>query len=102
MATGRWLEGMRTIFLLAVLLEVGIIGAIPYLVGLWLCAQSAWRARVGGLGLLPLALLSTVLACGMSGNILRWKTQWLVSALALASALLRALPIGSENECLLF
>lgn len=71
---------------LHLLMEVGLVGAIPFLVGLWLCGWSAWRARLGDLGLLPLALLFTVLASGMSGTTLVWKTQWLVLALTLAAA----------------
>src|SRR5206468_10594663 len=42
---------------LALLLEVGVVGAIPFSVGFWLCGLSTWRARLGTFGLLPLALL---------------------------------------------
>lgn len=85
-----WRLGLRTErdthnLFLALLVEVGVLGTIPFLVGLWLCGWSAWRARLGDLGLLPLALLFTVLASGMSGTTLVWKTQWLVLALTLAA-----------------
>jgi O-antigen ligase len=71
---------------LALLLEVGVIGTVPYLIALWLCARSAWRGRAGNQGLLPLALLVTILVCGMSGTTLHSKVQWFICALTLASA----------------
>lgn len=71
---------------LALLLEVGILGAIPFFVGYGLCFRAAWKARGGPLGMMPAALLSTVLAAGMSGTTLTWKTQWWVLSLALAMA----------------
>jgi O-antigen ligase len=71
---------------LALLLQVGVLGAIPFLVGLWLCGRSAWRARLGNLGLLPLALLFTTLAGSMSGTGLVSKSQWFILALTLAAA----------------
>jgi O-antigen ligase len=71
---------------LTVLLQVGVIGAIPFLVGLWSCGQSAWRARLGNLGLLPLSLLFCDLAVSMSGTSLLLKSHWLILALTLAAA----------------
>jgi O-antigen ligase len=70
---------------LGVLLQVGVIGAIPFFIGLWLCGRSAWRARLGNLQLLPLALLVTTLAASMSGTGLVSKSQWLIFALTLAA-----------------
>ena len=49
--------------LLHLLLEGGIVGTLPFLVGLWLCGQSAWKARSKPLGLLPLALFCAMLSC---------------------------------------
>jgi O-antigen ligase len=71
---------------LALLLDVGIVGATPFFVGLWLCGLSAWRARLGSLGLLPLALLFTLVVCMMSGNFVPMKQLWLILALTLAAA----------------
>jgi O-antigen ligase len=71
---------------LTVLLQVGVIGAIPFLVGFWLCGQSAWRARLGNLGLLPLALLAYDLVGSMNGTSLFVKSHWLILALTLAAA----------------
>ena len=84
--TGQWSEGMRTISFLG-----SVLGSRDYrrnsLRG-WtmVVRESGMEGARRRSGAAPLALLSTVLACGMSGNTLRWKTQWLVSALALASA----------------
>jgi O-antigen ligase len=80
---------------LALLLEVGVVGTIPFLIGLWLCARSAWSARSGYLELLPLALLFTVCAAGMSGTTLIWKTQWLVFALTLAAPSIQKTEFGT-------
>src|SRR5215510_7819967 len=71
---------------MTVLLEVGIVGATPFFVGLWLCGLSAWRARLGNLGLLPLALFFIMVAVSMAVNVLWTKLLWLVLALTLAAA----------------
>lgn len=69
------------------LTELGIVGTIPFLTGLLLVLRYAWRARSAGLGLLPLALVTAILAANLSSNNLVWKPQWLVLALATAYAL---------------
>jgi O-antigen ligase len=66
-------------------LEGGIVGAMPFLIGLWLCGQSAWKARVKCLGLLPMALFCTALTATMTHTDLQRKSFWLVLALALAA-----------------
>jgi O-antigen ligase len=71
---------------LALLLAVGIVGTIPFLIGFWLCGRSAWGARSGNFGLLPLALLLIAFGLGLSGTTLTSKAHWLVMALALASS----------------
>jgi O-antigen ligase len=73
-------------FLLYLLLEVGSVGAAPFLVGLGLCLWAAWKARGGTLGILPLTLLVCSLAGMMTHTGLRDKTFWLFLALALAAA----------------
>jgi hypothetical protein len=67
-------------------LEVGVVGALPFLIGLGLCGRAAWRARWGNLGLLPLALLVTTLAANMANTDLVRKHLWIVLALTLAAA----------------
>jgi O-antigen ligase len=71
---------------LHVLLEVGIVGAAPFLIGLWLCGKGAWNARNRNLGLLPLALLVASLAGGMSMTPIYLKPLWFVLAVTVAAA----------------
>src|SRR5262245_24481350 len=84
---GRFFSIARSVHnnFLELLLNVGIVGATPFLVGLWLCGRSAWRARRENLGLLPLALLLTNLGLGMSASMLISKPTWLILALTLAA-----------------
>jgi len=70
--------------LLHLLLEVGVVGTIPFLIGVLLCGQAAWQARRGNLGLLPLALFSSILASSLAGNTVTSKTLWLLMALTVA------------------
>lgn len=70
---------------LHLLLEVGIVGAVPFLVGLWLCVRGAWKRRTGDLGLIPLALLLTILSINFASTGIARKPMWLVLALALAA-----------------
>jgi O-antigen ligase len=67
---------------LHLMLEGGIVGTVPFLVALWLCTQAAWKGRTGSLGMLPLALLVTVLAYCMTHTTLAKKLPWLILAFA--------------------
>lgn len=71
--------------LLEVLTATGLVGAIPLLAGVGLSLRSAWRARRGEHGVLPLALLATLFLANMSGDWLGSKLLWLVLAYAIAS-----------------
>jgi O-antigen ligase len=71
---------------LHLLIEVGFVGTVPFLVGLWLCVRAAWKAREGKTGIMPLALVATLLAVSVTGTPLVSKTMWLLLALSLASA----------------
>jgi O-antigen ligase len=70
---------------LALLTEVGLVGTFPFIVGLCLCTQAAWKARLGPFGLLPLALLGTILVAHMTHSGLTDKLTWLVFAFTLAA-----------------
>jgi O-antigen ligase len=72
--------------LLHLLLEVGIIGTIPFCVGLFQCFRAAWKARTGRLGLLPFALVIAVLAANMALTYLTRKPIWVMLAIAPAAA----------------
>lgn len=63
----------------------GIVGAVPFLIGLWLCVRGAWRARYGALGSLPLAMLAAVFMGSVSGTWIASKILWLSMAIALAA-----------------
>ena len=67
-------------------LEVGIIGAVPFFLGLWLCVHSAWKARKGNWGMMPIALIMTLLVSNLSHSFLTKKSFWLVLGIAVASA----------------
>ena len=77
---------------LELLTATGLVGAVFFFVGFGLCVASAWRARRGSQGILPLAMLAAVLAGNMSGNYLVYMPYWLVLAYALASASLIPAP----------
>lgn len=65
--------------------EQGLVGTIPFCIGLGLCARAAWRGRRGAQGLLPLALFVAVLTVNQSGTYHVTKWFWLVLAYTLAS-----------------
>jgi O-antigen ligase len=64
--------------------EVGIVGAVPFLIGLWFCGQGAWKARNRNLGLLPLALWVVIVATGMGSHVIYGKQVWFVLAVTVA------------------
>lgn len=69
-----------------ILAEAGFVGAVPFFTGLWLCWRSAWRARNGSQGILPLVMLLFLLGVSMKSTIYKDKYFWLVLSLALASS----------------
>lgn len=70
---------------LEVLTATGILGAIPYLTGLWLCCWAAWKARRGIEGILPAAQMAALMVGNLSGNYIQLKLQWVLLAYAMAS-----------------
>jgi O-antigen ligase len=74
----------------------GIIGAVPFLIGIVLCVRLAFKARKGALGYLPLALLSAVLMGCLSGTWLISKILWFTLALAIAGGTRWASPITTK------
>jgi O-antigen ligase len=70
---------------LYLLLEVGLLGTIPFLMGLGLCIRAAWTARVSSLGPFPLAWLVTMLVESMIGTTLASNLLWLVLIVSLAA-----------------
>jgi O-antigen ligase len=76
----------------------GLLGLVPFLIGLGLCLGQGWRARGRPDGLLPLALLVTMLAASMSGTWIHLKLFWFVLAYALASGSLLAGPVVAWSQ----
>jgi O-antigen ligase len=82
---GEWERDEHSLFL-HLLLEVGLVGTVPFLVGIWLCGKAAWKARKGELGSLPLALMFATLTANVTDTFIARKPLWLVLALTLAAA----------------
>jgi O-antigen ligase len=70
---------------LEVLTATGVLGATPFLIALWLCCASAWKARHGMEGILPTVQLAAILVGNLSGNYITLKLQWVLLAYAIAS-----------------
>jgi O-antigen ligase len=70
---------------LELLTTTGVFGATPFLIGLALCVRSAWRARHGPRGALPLAMLAAALTGTISGTWIAAKIVWLALAGAVAA-----------------
>ena len=77
---------------LYLLAEVGIVGALPFFIGLWLCLRSAWRARRRLAGFVPLLMLMFILLLSVKGTLHHRKYYWLVLAYALAASTYTARP----------
>lgn len=98
-ACGTGIRGTHNLWL-AVLLENGMLGSVFYAVAVGLCLRGAWRARRGTAGVLPLALVVTVLVANLS---VRWdiyKLHWLVLAFGLAvEPQAWAVPVWARRPC---
>jgi O-antigen ligase len=85
---------------LELLTATGLVGTLPFLMGAWLTVRSAWQARRGEHGVLPLALFASLFVANMSGDWIASKLLWVVLAYALASGAWRAparLPLVSDR-----
>jgi O-antigen ligase len=85
--TLNWLDRSRGAhnIILQFLIEVGIVGTIPFMIGLFLCGWAAWRAHRGPQKVLPLALLATLAVGSLTGNLHAKKVFWLMLALAMGA-----------------
>jgi O-antigen ligase len=77
---------------LELLTASGLVGALPFFLGVWFSVRNAWRARIGKHGVLPLALLGTLFTANMSGDWIASKLLWLVLAYAFVSVRWTATP----------
>ena len=69
-----------------VLTATGLLGTLGFGLGIALCVIAAWRGRSGPEGVLPLALVVSVLTANMSGNWIASKFLWFAFAYAIVSA----------------
>ena len=70
---------------LELLTTTGVVGIMPFLAGLVLCVRSAWRARRTARGVLPLAMVASMLVGVMSGTWIASKILWFTLAHAFAA-----------------
>lgn len=68
-----------------VLTEVGLVGSLPFFVGLILCFRSALLARRGTEGIAAFAWFALVIVTTMNTNFITRKVFWLAIAYSLAS-----------------
>jgi O-antigen ligase len=70
---------------LNLLLEVGILGSFLFFTGIGLCARAAWKNRSKELGILPFALITTILVNLQFHSFSTSKPLWLVLAACTAA-----------------
>lgn len=78
--------------LLWALTSTGLLGTIPFAIGIGLCVWGAWRARNSIQGYLPLAIVLALLVMSMSCTVQNRKVTWMLLAYAAASATYAARP----------
>jgi O-antigen ligase len=98
----EWPKRAAHNIVLELLTAGGLVMALPFLVAGWLAALSAWRARAGEHGVLPLALFCSLFLSNMSGDWVASKLIWLVLAYAFVSGKWgisphRQLPVRSQR-----
>jgi O-antigen ligase len=69
------------------LTEAGFIGSAPAFAGLALCMRHAWQARKSVDGVLPLAILVTLLTINLAATFHLLKWFWIVLAFSCASGI---------------
>ena len=82
--------------MLELLTATGILGWVPFVIGLFLTARMAWRGRQGRLGMIPIAVLATMLVGTLSGTWIAAKIFWVAVALAIAAGLYWSRPVPQE------
>jgi len=70
---------------LYVLTATGLVGALPFLTGIFLCVRTAWRSRIGPHGIIAFALTVSLLTAELSVTGFHWKHHWIILAYALAT-----------------
>lgn len=81
--TGATRRDTHNLFLW-VLTEDGLLGAIPFFLGMGACLWRAWKSRRGVWGTVPLALFVALLVMNSSDTSHNRKTHWITLAFCLA------------------
>lgn len=82
----RWPTRDTHNLFLETLTGTGILGTLTFVMGLWLCIWTAWKARQGFEGILPFAQCAALVIGNLSVNFIMLKLHWVLLAYALASA----------------
>ncbi|PWT85606.1 MAG: hypothetical protein C5B58_02815 [Acidobacteria bacterium] len=69
---------------LQLLLEVGFLGTVPFVLGLFFCLRRLWKFRNTDWGKMCLAAFVTLMAVNMSGTWIRFKLLWFIIAISLS------------------
>jgi O-antigen ligase len=83
---------------LHILTEVGLAGAVPFFLAILICWRSAWRARNNIQGILPMAMVLSLLVVSMVLTTMDNKLLWLVFAYASASGTYPPLAVRSRQR----
>ena len=70
---------------LELITSAGVVGAVPFLMGLGLCARNAWRTRRGREGVVALAVFAALVPGLVSGTWIASKILWLALTLSWAA-----------------
>jgi O-antigen ligase len=84
---GRFAGGARNAHsdLFHLLLQVGLLGTIPFVIGVSTVTWTAWKARHWYFGVLPLAILIAILGYGLTHTAIDDKYTWFFMAFATAA-----------------
>ncbi len=72
-------------FILYVITSTGIVGAVPFFLGMCFCVAAAWRARSGPYRTLPISMMTCLVVATLSASWLQAKLLWIILAFAAAS-----------------
>jgi O-antigen ligase len=80
------------------LIEVGVLGTIPFVLGIVSCCVSAWKNRREGLGILPFALIIALLVLLQFDTFVTAKPLWFALALGAATTGYAARPLDRPRS----
>lgn len=72
--------------ILYLLIEVGLLGTVPFLIALGLCARAAWKGRLDQYGLIPFQLIMAMFAYNLTHTALTSKVFFLFLGFGVAAS----------------